>query len=192
MNAAEPHLYRWTQAEYYKLCEEEWFQGKRVQLINGEIIETLPFSNFHAIAMACMTDALRKVFGPDYWVRPRATLDLVQDSCPDPDLAVVPGPPRTWLERDTPTSALLVVEVSDTTLAYDRDMKACMHAASGIPDYWIVNIPNHQLEVYRDPVADSTQRFGFRYDTRTILVPGDFVTPLALPAGQVAVADLLP
>jgi hypothetical protein len=61
-----------------------------------------------------------------------------------------------------------------------------------IADYWIVNIPDNQLEIYRDPVADPTQPFGFRYDSRTILVPGDFVAPLALPSGRVAVADLLP
>src|SRR5204862_46858 len=90
-----------------------------------------------------------------------------------------------------PTTALLVVEVADTTLSYDRNTKASLYAASGIADYWIVNIPGQQLEVFRDPVPDASARFGVRYSSRTILVAGDVVSPLALPAAQVPVADLL-
>jgi Uma2 family endonuclease len=120
------------------------------------------------------------------------SLDLSPHSVPDPDLAVIVGTARTIPPTHNPTTALLIVEVSDTTLRYDRRVKGSLYAASGITDYWIVNIPNHQLEVYRDPVADSTQPFGFRYNSQTILVPGDFVAPLALPGGRIAVVDVLP
>jgi Uma2 family endonuclease len=166
--------------------------GHRVELIGGEIIEMPAQKNWHAFAVGGTEDALRAAFGPNYWVRGQMSLDLSPHSVPDPDVAVIAGSRLTHTSRNNPTSALLIVEVADTTLAYDRGAKGSLYAASGIADYWIVNIPDKQLEVYRDPVADSTAPFGFRYDTRTILAAGDFVTPLALPSGQIAVADLLP
>ncbi len=192
MEFTEPRPLRLTADEYYKLCESEVMFEKRVQLIGGEIIEMPAQKNWHAIGIALTDDALRTVFGPCYWIRVQMSLDLSPHSVPDPDLAVIAGAMRTHTGPNNPTSALLIVEVADTTLSLDRGRKGSLYAASGIADYWIVNIPNNQLEVYRDPVADSTQRFGFRYNSRTILVAGDFVSPLAMPAGQIAVIDLLP
>jgi Uma2 family endonuclease len=134
--------------------------------------------------------ALDGLFGPSYWVRVQLSLDLSPHSVPDPDLAVVTGAPRTHTAN--PTAALLVVEGADTMLAHDRRIKGSLYPASGIADYWIVNILDRQVQVHRDPTPDTTTPFGFRYDSRTILVAGDLVSPLALPSGQVAVADLLP
>jgi Uma2 family endonuclease len=82
--------------------------------------------------------------------------------------------------------------VSETTLAYDRGRKASLYAASGIADYWIVNLVQRQLEIYRNPIADASQPFGFRYDQRTILNPNDHASPLAAPPARILVADLLP
>src|SRR5262249_31704863 len=93
---------------------------------------------------------------------------------------------------DHPTTALLVVEVSDTTLAYDRHRKASLYACVGIADYWIVNLVHNQVELYRSPAADSAQPYGFRYADATIRRPGDTVSPLAKPKARVKVADLLP
>src|SRR5262245_17207532 len=188
----DPRPIRWTAEDYYKLCESEVLFGRRVQLIGGEIIEMAAQKNWHALGVALTEDALRNAFGPNYWVRGQMSLDLSPHSVPDPDVAVIAGSPRTHTTGTNPTTALLVVEVADTTLAYDRRTKASLYAASGIADYWIVNIPDRQVEVHRDPVPDAMQPFGFRYDSRTILVAGDLVSPLALPSGQVAVADLLP
>jgi hypothetical protein len=106
---------------------------------------------------------------------------------------VVPGSPRgVTTTTATPTSAVLIVEVAETTLAYDRNLKGSLYAAGGIADFWIVNLVQRQLEVYRDPVADSTQLFGFRYNSRSILDPPDKVSPLAAAHAQITVADLLP
>jgi Uma2 family endonuclease len=192
MPNAEPHVFRWTREDYYRLCEAEWFLGRRVQLIGGEIIEYPPSSNWHAAAVTLTGDALRLAFGPGYWVRVKGSLALSPCSVPDPALAVVPGTPRDHRTQEIATSALLVVEVSDTTLHYDRTHKASLYAAASIADYWIVNLVQRQLEVYRDPVADATQVFGFRYANRTILDPADAVTPLAAPQARVTVADLFP
>lgn len=192
MDLSEPRPFRWTRDDYIRLCEAEWFQGRRVQLIGGEIIEMPSQYDPHLAAIDLTRDALLLAFGQGYWVRAQGTLDLSPLGMPDPDVAVVPGSPRGAQPRHIPPSALLVVEVSESTLAYDRNAKAGLYAASGIADYWIVNLVQRQLEVYRDPVADPSQPFGFRYGSRTILDPTDTVTPLAAPGASMAVADLLP
>ena len=120
------------------------------------------------------------------------SLDLSPHSVPDPDLAVVPGEPRDYIARGIPTTALLVVEVSDTMLSFDRNHKASLYAAAGIADYWIVNLVDRQLEVHRGPGPDPARpgRFGYRDVT---LVPATGATaPLAAPHAQIAVVDLLP
>ncbi len=193
MNFTEPRPLVWTAEEYYRLCEQEWFQGKRVELIGGEIVEMPAQKNWHLAGITLTEDALRAAFGPNFWVRVQGTLDLSPLSVPDPDVAVVPGTVRQLARlANNPTTALLIVEVADTTLSYDRNAKASLYAASGIADYWIVNIPGAQLEVYRDPVANAQARFGHSYASLTILRAGDVVSPLALPGVSIPVADLLP
>ncbi len=184
---------RWTREEFFQMLDLGWFQGRRVALIDGEVLEMPAQKDYHGAAVTLTMDALRLAFGPGFWVRNQMSLDLSPRSVPDPDLAVVPGSPRgVTATSTTPTSALLVVEVAETTLAYDRNHKGSLYAAGGIADYWIVNLVQRQLEVYRDPVADSTQLFGYRYNSRTILDPPDEVSPLAAPQASITVADLLP
>jgi Uma2 family endonuclease len=103
----------------------------------------------------------------------------------------VSGSSQDYLAQH-PTAALLVVEVSDTTLAYDRQRKASLYARMNVADYWIVKLVDLQVEVNRKPVADATRQFGQSYADCTILRTGDRVTPLALPGVAVAVADQLP
>jgi Uma2 family endonuclease len=182
---------RWTREEFFRMIELGWFQGKRVQLIGGEVLEMPARLDLHLAGVTLTADALRAAFGPGYWVRVQGSLDLSPHGIPDPDLAVVPGSPR-GATRTIATSALLVVEVSDTTLAYDRAHQASLYAAAGIADYWIVNLVQRQLEVYRNPASDPAQPFGSRYASRTVFDPGDSVNPLAAPRAGVAVADLLP
>jgi Uma2 family endonuclease len=183
---------RWTREEFYQMLDLGWFQDHRVELIDGEVIDMPAQKNFHALSIKLTDTALCAIFGPQYWVRVQMTLDLSPLSSPDPDLAVVAGSPRSHAAENNPTSSLLVVEVSETSLWYDRNRKAHLYAAAEIDDYWIVNLINGQLEVYRDPVADSTQPFGFRYAARTLLDPVDVVSPLAAPQGRITVTDLLP
>lgn len=187
-----PRPYRWTREQFYQMLDLGLFQDQRVELIDGEVLEMPSQKDYHGAAITLTMDALRLAFGPGFWIRNQISLDLSPRSVPDPDLAVVSGSPRgVTTTTATPTSALLIVEVAESTLAYDRIHKMSLYAAGGIADYWIVNLVQHQLEVYRDPVADSTQLFGFRYNSRTILDPPDTVSPLAAQA-SITVADLLP
>ncbi len=122
-------------------------------------------------------------------MRSQGTLDLDSEVVVDPDIAVVEGDPDNPKSYN-PTSAVLIVEVSDSRVAYDRTVKASMYAAAGIEDYWIVNVPDRQLEVRRSPQPDYTQEFGFGYASLTTLKPGDTATPLAAPSGVVSVERL--
>jgi Uma2 family endonuclease len=186
-----PRPYRWSREQFFQMLDLGWFQDERVELIGGEVIEMAAQLDLHLASITASQDALRLAFGSGYWVRAQGSLDLSPHGIPSPDLAVVAGSYQ-GAGRTIAKSALLVVEVSDTTLSYDRYHKMSLYAAGGITDYWIVNLVQSQLEVYRDPVADSTQVFGFRYNSRTILDPPDKVSPLAAPQASITVADLLP
>ncbi len=188
-----PQTHRWNREQFYQMLDLGWFQDQRVELIDGVVIDMPSQKDYHGAAITLTMDVLRLAFGSGFWVRNQMSLDLSPRSVPDPDLAVVSGSPHgVTASTPTPATALLLVEVSDSTLAYDRNHKAALYAAGGIADYWIINLVQRQLEVYRDPVADSTQLFGFRYNRRTILDPVDVVSPLAAPQASITVADLLP
>jgi Uma2 family endonuclease len=87
---------------------------------------------------------------------------------------------------------VLVVEVAVSSLALDRDYKGSLYARARLEDYWIVNLLDRVLEVYRQPTSDAAAAFGWRYVSRQTLGPGSAVTPLAAPAARVSVAELLP
>src|SRR4051794_38209126 len=111
----EPRRYRWTKEEYYQACDAGLFLEKRVQMIDGDIIEMPGQNNWYALGMTFTKEALTLAFGPNYWVRVKASLDLSPFSVPDPDLAVVAGSPRSHNGPNNPTTAILIVEVARTT-----------------------------------------------------------------------------
>lgn len=184
-----PRLF--SKAEYWQLSELGFFTNQKVELIAGEIIQMAAQSNRHGAGITLTARALDKVFTAGYWVRAQMTLDLTPSSMPDPDIAVVVGDPARPSE-DVPTTALLIVEVCDTSIRGDRSWKASLYASVGITDYWIVNLQKDCLEIRRDPRSDTTQDFGHGYASLTTLHPGDFVSPLAMPTARIAVADLFP
>ena len=181
---------RWTREEYYRLGDAGFFEGERVELLDGEIWTLPPQKTPHFSAIRRVTDALEDVFGTAVEFRQQAPMTLDDGTEPEPDVLVVPG---SWQDYEdhhpTPAEVRLLVEVSDSTLAKDRGKKARDYARAGIADYWIVNLVDRQLEVLRDPAALPT---GPDYKSRQVLLGGDTVTPLAAPGRLVAVADLLP
>lgn len=181
---------RFTKAEYYRLGELGFFTGQRVELIEGRLMVASPQNAIHSSTVCRVSYALQPAFGPDRLVRCQLPIDLGQTTEPEPDVAVVVGPFSLY-DHAHPTTALLIVEVSETTLAYDRGRKASLYARAGVADYWIVNLPQRQVEVYRDPVADPGEPFGHRYASRRDVPPGGTLTPLAAPAATIAVSDLL-
>jgi Uma2 family endonuclease len=190
MKLTEPRTYRWTRTEFAQMRELGWFIDKRVELLDGEIVEMPVPGIDHCKCTDRAAEALRNVFGTGYWVMAQMPLNLSPHSEPLPDVGVVASDRDSY--TDLPTTALLVGEVSDTTLAYDRRRKGSLYSCVGIADYWIVNLVDRQLEVCRDPAADSEQPYGFRYANTMVLTPAGFATPLAAPHAQIAVSDLLP
>jgi Uma2 family endonuclease len=184
------HTRRWSKQEYHRLGELGFFRGQRVELLEGHIVVLSPQKPEHSFTVDRAARALDGHFGQAYWVRMQLPLDLGEPSEPEPDVSVVIGPASQY-RTSHPTGAVLIVEVSDTTLSYDRRRKGSLYARAGIADYWIVNLVRRQVEVYRDPIPDSSQRYGFRYASRTYRLPGAGITPLALPQVVVGVAELL-
>jgi Uma2 family endonuclease len=165
------------------------FHGQRVELVEGEVLIMSPMNPPHALSVHLAAEVLRKAFGVKDWVRQQLPLDLGPTSEPEPDVSVVQGSHQQYKTLH-PTTALLCVEVSDSSLAYDQGRKGSLYANHQVPDYWIVNLLDLQLEVYREPIADASQDYGWRYATVTIHKPGDFVSPVARPELHIAVADL--
>src|SRR5262249_42247280 len=151
----------WSKAEYYQMAELGWFRGQRAELIEGEIVAQSPQNWPHSVTTSRAGERLANAFGASAWVRTRMPLDFGETSEPDPDVSVVPG--RRGDYSAHPTSALLVVEASETTLRYDRWDKASFYAAHGVADYWVVDLVHNRLEVRRSPQPDAGQRYGFAY-----------------------------
>jgi Uma2 family endonuclease len=180
----------WTVREYNRLYDLSAFREQRVELIEGVIVEKAQMTPQHAAGLELTRRALEVAFGPGHWIRMQGPLRLGRRSELDPDLAIVPGCPRDNMA--TPTTALLVVEIADGTVFYDRHRKGSLYARAGIADYWIVNLNRGQLEIYSRPIPVPTCRYGFGYSARDVLGPDVIASPLAAPQARIAVADLLP
>ncbi len=116
--------------------------------------------------------------------QPTGPVSLDDRSEPEPDPAVVTGSPREYRDAH-PSDAVLIVEAADATLSFDRQQQKALYARTGIQEYWIVNLTEKQLEVYRDPQ-------GADYTRKTTLRSGQSVAPLAAPESSISVAELLP
>jgi Uma2 family endonuclease len=185
-----PRRLRWTLAQYDRLGELGFFRNRRVELIDGEIIERSAVKPLHSIAVELLDDLLRVVFGPGHRFRIQQPLDIGRRTQPAPDAVVLLGQPRDT--PDHPRNALLVIEVSDTSLRYDRTVKTHLYAQAGIPEYWKINLVDRQLEIRRNPTRDPSRLGRFTYADVTIVAADGQVSPLAAPAARIAVADLLP
>jgi Uma2 family endonuclease len=136
------------------------------------------------LAVSNCDEELRRVFGVGYYVRVQMPFLGEGASEPEPDVAVIRGHRRDF-GGSHPASAVLLVEVSDSTLQFDRLRKGPAYARAGVPEYWIVNLVDRVVEVYRNPTQAG-------YQDVVVLRPGDMVAPLAAPSAGIAVAALLP
>lgn len=182
----------WTRHEYERMIDAGILvEGEKAELIAGEIIVKVPQNSPHATGVGKGQDALTNTLPSGFLVRVQLPLALDPDSEPEPDLAVVAGA-RDDYAGEHPRSAIIVIEVADSSLWFDRTQKAAIYARAQIPDYWILNVIDRVLEVYRDPAPDAASPLGHGYRLRLTFGPGDRVTPLAFPGVGVAVDDLLP
>jgi Uma2 family endonuclease len=183
---------RFTVAEYHWLIEHGFLtEDDNLELIEGYLVHKMSRNPPHDGTLLRLNNWLVRTLPAGWVVRIQSAITL-PDSEPEPDGAIVRGDERTYDTRHPgPADFGIVIEVSDTTLAGDRDDKARMYARAGIPEYWIINLVDRQVEVYTAPSGPgATPAYASRQDH-----PAAGVLPLVLdgqPVGSIAVADLLP
>ncbi len=177
--------YQWTRTEYEKAIDMGLFHPEaRLELLDGEIIEMAAQDSLHSTGVQLVQDTLLYELPRGYVVRVQLPIAIDDGSEPEPDLAVVVGRPRDFLNSH-PETATLLVEVAYTTLSYDQNRKLKAYARNNIPEYWILNLSEQQLEVYREPVGEA-------YLSKVVLHAGEMVSPLEEPDISILVDDLLP
>jgi len=182
----------WTVADFERLFDAGFFAPEtKLELIEGELFEKETLKPRIAVAISLAQDVLRRIFKNHTHIRVQLPMVFGESSKPEPDLAVVVGTPRDYLDSH-PSTAILVVEISDTTLVPDQTTKSSLYARAGIEEYWIVNLVDRTLEVRRQPFEQNDALFGWNYRSTQILLPGESLTPLRAPDVSVKVDELLP
>jgi len=178
---------RVTREQYWQLVEDGVIgPDDRVELLDGVIVAMSPQNPPHAFATAALTRWLGAAVGSQAYLRVQLPLDVSSAWIPEPDLAVIAGRIDDAAAAH-PTTALLVVEVAESSLAQDRLTKGPMYAAAGIPGYWLVNLRERCVEVHRRPV-----RAERRYAETRIARVEDVLDVAALPSSSIRVQDILP
>jgi len=146
---------RFTIAEYHHLEEMEFFNGDRTELIRGEILSMAAKGTKHTVCCSNFLRELATLINGRAVLRCQDPIFLPPNSEPEPDFAIVRDRDDNYLTgHPTPDDILLVIEISDSSLNYDRDVKGAMYAESGIENYWIFNLLDNRLEAYSEPYCD--------------------------------------
>ena len=186
-----PAPLRANQEDFQALWDEGFFRDRKVQLIDGEILQESVMNPPHATSVMKCYMVLSRIFTQGCHVRPQLPIELTPYTKVFPDGAVVAGSIDDYATKN-PTTAILVLEVSDATRPFDRREKASLYAAAGLAEYWMVDLVKRKLLAYRNPHADPSQPHGHSYAEVKEYGPEESVSPLAAPHGTVKVADLLP
>jgi Uma2 family endonuclease len=185
-------VHRFTIGEYERLVKIGFLNpGDRSELIDGWLVDKMPHNPRHAGTVDVTNDALAALLPAEWTTRSQLPVRLPGDNAPEPDVAVVPAPKQQYVERHpTEKDAVLLVEVSDTTLDEDRGLKLRQYAKARVAVYWIVNLVDRRVEVYTQPRGGKNPA----YKQQTNYGPGDDV-PVVVggrTVGRVAVKELLP
>jgi len=176
-----------TVQRYFALAAQGAFEpDERVELLEGVVVPMPPQSPPHAYGVMAAEAALRAVLGDRVVFRVQFPLIVGARSAPEPDLALVAGPLARYRDEH-PSTALLVVEVTQHSLASDRIVKARLYAGAAIPEYWIVRPAEECVEVLRVPDVAAKC-----YRDHRVVRRDDHVTLVAFPDATIAVTDLLP
>jgi Uma2 family endonuclease len=191
MSDAPLRLRPWKRVEYDRLIDLGLFEAEPVELIGGQLIVAEPQGTRHMTAVGMADDALRALLPAGWIVRTQGPVALDDESEPEPDLAIVSGTRADYRDAH-PARPALAIEVADSSLLFDREHKGSLYARAGVQDYWIVNLVGRVVEVYRDPVRDSSAAYGWRYRSVQTLEPPTSIALLALPSVLIPVGGLLP
>ena len=183
----DAHIHKYTAEEYQEMGKAGILTpDDRVELIDGEIVLMPPMLSRHAAAVLRNDYIFKGLFPREQaLVSVQLPIRLLNNGEPEPDIALLR--PRPDLYSDSlPTNhdVMLAVEISDTTLRLDRNVKLPLYALHGIPELWLVNLHDDVVEVYRNPE-------GSAYREATPLIRGDIISPQAFPNVVLEVGDIL-
>jgi Uma2 family endonuclease len=172
---------RFSIKEYHRLGELGFFApDERVELIRGEIIIKASKSTFHSVCNSLLLGELCPLVRKMAVVRGQEPIVLSPDSEPEPDVVIARNRVDRYLDsHPEPADILLVIEVSDSTLKYDRETKLSLYAEAGIANYWIFNLVDNQLEMHAEPYQK--RQGDFNYRSQRVLLPNETVVIPGFP-----------
>jgi Uma2 family endonuclease len=182
---------KWTIEEYHQLVETGILNDRRVELLEGIIVDMAPEGMPHAVYCSESVDYLNNLLGNRAKVREAHPITLPNDSEPEPDIAIVRTPSSQYLTHHPyPADIFWLIEYSDTTLRKDLNAKKRVYAEAGIQEYWVVNLQIPELIVFRDlTISQGGASANNTYRSETKLVTGN-ISPLAFPDLQIDVTKL--
>ncbi|MBW4550694.1 MAG: Uma2 family endonuclease [Aphanocapsa sp. GSE-SYN-MK-11-07L] len=178
---------RFTVSEYHRMSELGILvPTERTELVNGQIIAMAAKGTLHTSAVLLTQDLLSDRLGKRVFVKSQDPIRLNDDSEPEPDIVLAVRDPLAYSDHH-PTAAevLLVIEIADSSLKYDLETKAPLYAKAGISEYWVLDVVERKLHVFRQPGE-------LEYQRQTILAETLEIAPLAFPDCAIAIRDLLP
>jgi Uma2 family endonuclease len=178
LSHASPRLM--SRAEYEQLAEQGFFSKERVELIRGIVVKMSPIGSRHSDPIDVLTEHFVLGLKGRAKVRIQQPFAASDDSEPEPDVLL--APPKRYADAH-PSQAFLIVEVAESSLAYDRETKAPLYASSGVPEYWNVDVNERRIEVHASPA-------GGRYERVRFVGSEAALSPAAFPDVVLAVGDL--
>ncbi len=177
---------QFTVTEYQRMAETGILgEDDRVELIDGEIFEMSPIGSRHIACVNRLTAIMSRQVGQTIIVSVQNPVQLTDYSQPQPDVALLRARPDFYAQAlPTPSDVLLVIEVADTSLEYDRDVKVPHYAQAGIPEVWLLDLQNETVTVYTQPEQSG-------YGATRQLQAGEVITATAVAGLKVAVSDML-
>lgn len=158
-----------TAEEYHKMAEVGILQERGLELINGEIIKMTPIGSRHLSCVNLLNEILVEKLGRKVIVSVQNPVRLNEYNEPEPDISILERTEDRYASQlPTAEDVMLVIEVADSSIDYDRDVKLPIYAENGIPEYWLINLNQKEIEAYREPAGNA-------YRFRELLRPGDLI-----------------
>lgn len=183
---------KFTIDEYHKLVDLGFFtENDRVELIRGEIIEMAPKRTPHSVCNSLLWKQLYDLIGKQSEIRVQEPITLLTNSEPEPDVVIAKKKADNYLSaHPIVEDIILVIEIADSTLKFDRETKLSLYAEAGIDNYWIVNLVENHLEVYTNPFSSDSSKFGYR--NKSIILPNENIEVPNFPNFSLELNSIFP
>jgi Uma2 family endonuclease len=177
----------WTVDEYHRMAEAGIFEpSERVELLEGKIIWMIAKGTAHSSAVGRTNKLLQNRLGNQAWIAVQDPVKLNERSEPEPDIAVVKIDPLDYADHHpTPAEIYLIIEVADSSLKLDTEIKAKAYSQAGIKDYWVLDVVKRELVVFRNPTTEG-------YQNRETITEHQNISPLDFPDLEIVVSQMLP